>query len=780
MRWRKVYRDLALHKSRTALVAAAIGIGIAGAGAVLDTWALVRGGTRQEYGASDPASATIRTSNVDIALIERIKGIDELRLVEARASASGSVYTSTGWRSAVVISAPDFAKVRIGVIKGEQGDWPVTDDAVAVESSSLDFSGTSVGERLQVRVGDREPIELPVTAVARDVGLAPGWMEHVVYLFVTPATMAKLNGSGSMEDIRIVVRDRTLGREKIRAIANQAAAIVRESGRVVRDIDVPVPGRHIHAAQIDSLLFTQGAFGVLALLLSGFLVVNLISAMLAGQAREIGVMKAIGASSRDIMTMYCAMAMVIGIGVSLVAVPIAYVIGKKYAAFTAELLNFDIGSALVPFWIIAVQVAVGTLLPVIASAIPVKKAASIKVVDAIRETGIASVEGREAPLLNVSGLARPLLLSIRNAFRKRARMLLTLSALAVGGAVYLGAINLQNAIRASVDTLFGSQRFDAVIRFVSPQSIDSLESIARGVDGVVTAEAWSGARAARKRSDGSVGNAFPITAPAAGSSMLSVAMVNGRWLKRGDSNALVINRRLAEEEPGMTVGATVTLVVKGRETDWMIVGITEATPSPAAYATRESITDGSASTIVVDSRLEGNASQLDLIQRLRSRFEESGFAVQSSQLMTEQRAVVEDHLLMVAGFLGFMGKLIIIVGGLGLASTLSMGVLERTREIGVMRAIGARNSWIASIIQVEGLVIAVASWLAAIPLSIPMSAILGRAFGRIMVPVHPHLLPGAGGVLSWLAVAIVVSVLACAWPAMRAIRIPTAQALAYE
>jgi putative ABC transport system permease protein len=747
---------------------------------VLDTWALVRGGTRQEYGASDPASATIRTSNVDIALIERIKGIDELRLVEARASASGSVYTSTGWRSAVVISAPDFAKVRIGVIKGEQGDWPVTDDAVAVESSSLDFSGTSVGERLQVRVGDREPIELPVTAVARDVGLAPGWMEHVVYLFVTPATMAKLNGSGSMEDIRIVVRDRTLGREKIRAIANQAAAIVRESGRVVRDIDVPVPGRHIHAAQIDSLLFTQGAFGVLALLLSGFLVVNLISAMLAGQAREIGVMKAIGASSRDIMTMYCAMAMVIGIGVSLVAVPIAYVIGKKYAAFTAELLNFDIGSALVPFWIIAVQVAVGTLLPVIASAIPVKKAASIKVVDAIRETGIASVEGREAPLLNVSGLARPLLLSIRNAFRKRARMLLTLSALAVGGAVYLGAINLQNAIRASVDTLFGSQRFDAVIRFVSPQSIDSLESIARGVDGVVTAEAWSGARAARKRSDGSVGNAFPITAPAAGSSMLSVAMVNGRWLKRGDSNALVINRRLAEEEPGMTVGATVTLVVKGRETDWMIVGITEATPSPAAYATRESITDGSASTIVVDSRLEGNASQLDLIQRLRSRFEESGFAVQSSQLMTEQRAVVEDHLLMVAGFLGFMGKLIIIVGGLGLASTLSMGVLERTREIGVMRAIGARNSWIASIIQVEGLVIAVASWLAAIPLSIPMSAILGRAFGRIMVPVHPHLLPGAGGVLSWLAVAIVVSVLACAWPAMRAIRIPTAQALAYE
>jgi len=417
---------------------------------------------------------------------------------------------------------------------------------------------------------------------------------------------------------------------------------------------------------------------------------------------------------------------------------------------------------------------------VIASAIPVRKAASIKVVDAIRETGIVSAEGRETPLLNVSGLARPVLLSIRNAFRKRARMLLTLGALAVGGAVYLGAINLQNAIRASVDTLFGSQRFDVVIRFAAPQSIDSLQSIARAVDGVSAAEAWTGARAGRKRSDGSVGNAFPITAPPAGSTLFSVTMVDGRWLRPGDSNALVINRRLAEEEPGVTVGSKVTLVVRGRETDWTIVGITEASPSPAGYATRESIADGLAGTIVVDAQLEGDGSQLDLIQRLRSTFEEKGFAVQSSQLMTEQRAVVEDHLLMVAGFLGFMGKLIIIVGGLGLASTLSIGVLERTRELGVMRAIGARSSWIAAIVQVEGLVIAVASWLAAIPLSIPMSAILGRAFGRIMVPVHPHLLPGADALLGWLGVAIVVSVLACAWPAIRAIRVPTARALAYE
>jgi len=61
-RWRKVLRDLWLHKSRTVLVVLAIAAGIAGAGAVLNTWALVRRVTREQYLASNPASAADATA----------------------------------------------------------------------------------------------------------------------------------------------------------------------------------------------------------------------------------------------------------------------------------------------------------------------------------------------------------------------------------------------------------------------------------------------------------------------------------------------------------------------------------------------------------------------------------------------------------------------------------------------------------------------------------------------------------------------------------------------
>ena len=126
--------------------------------------------------------------------------------------------------------------------------------------------------------------------------------------------------------------------------------------------------------------------------------------------------------------------------------------------------------------------------------------------------------------------------------------------------------------------------------------------------------------------------------------------------------------------------------------------------------------------------------------------------MQTSQLMEPARRVMEDHLLMVAGFLGVMAQLMIVVGGLGLGSTMSLGVLERTREIGVLRAIGARHGAILAMVQVEGLVVGILSWAIALPLSIPMSLVLGKAFGRIMLAGAGDLVPQLPAVLQWLGI----------------------------
>ncbi|HEX9165813.1 MAG TPA: FtsX-like permease family protein [Gemmatimonadales bacterium] len=786
-RWRKVLRDVWHHKARTLLVVLAIAIGIVGAGAVLNTWSLLRRVTSEGYLATNPASATLRTDSIDTALLEQVRAMPGIEAAEARRTVVGAAMTQGSWRTAILFAADDFSAARIGRIAAESGQWPPAEGMLTIERSSLEFSGAGLGDAVPVRVGDGPETPLRVSGVARDAGLAPGWMEHVVYGFISPATLARLGLPATLNQLLITVADRSQDRESVRTTAYRVKVLVESTGRTVSDVDVPEPGEHVHAAQINSLLYTQGAFGVLALLLSGFLVINLMAAMLTGQVREIGVMKTLGARPGQLAGMYLVLAFVLGLVACLIALPVAARLGHWYADFSASLLNFDTTGFRIPLWSLAVQLAVGTLLPVAAAAVPVIRGCRVPVSEALRDFGITGQGGAPGRILSrVGGPSRPLLLSLRNAFRRRQRMALTLVTLALGGAVYLGALNLRASIRNSVGYLFDDLlRYDMSIQLAAPHAADSLEAAALAVEGVEGAEAWVGKRAAVLRSDGVLGNAFPVGGIPSGSKMVAFPLDSGRWLGAGGANELVVNRRLLQDEPGLRLGGTVTLMLGGRPTQWTVVGVVASMPSASAFATREAlgqaVADLRAGQLVVTAARSGEDAESQLIRRVREELAGAGFDVASAQLMAESRRVMEDHLLMVAGFLLLMSQAMIVVGGLGLASTMSLSVLERTREIGVLRAIGARHRAILAMVQIEGLVIALASWALAIPMSIPMSVVLGKAFGRIMLPVRiESLVPEPSGVGLWLVVVVVVSLVACAGPGIRATRITTAAALSYE
>lgn len=781
-RWRKVLGDLRQHRGRTLLAVLAIAVGLAAAGTVLDTWALVRVATRDGFLASDPVAATLRVDSVPGGLLELVRAVPGVRDVESRRTTVSRVQVNGTTFTAVLFTADDLAGRRIGRLRGESGRWPPPDGELVIEHSSLDFSGAAVGEPVRIAGRDRAA-DLVVSGIARDVGLAPGWMEHLVYGFVSRGTLRTLGLDAEDNEIRLVVDDATLDQAGVRRIAATVAAAIERTGLRVRAVDVPVPGEHIHAAQMDSLLLTQGAFGLMALLLAAFLVVNLMAAMLAGQVREIGVMKAIGARTGQIVALYLAVAAVLGVLASALAIPVAIVVGTRYAALKAELLNFDLAGSTIPTWVMLLQVAVGVLLPVAAAAFPVRRGCRMSVADALRDVGIRDDAGAPRPLHRLGGLSRPVLLSLRNAFRRRQRMVLTLLALSTAGATFIGALDLRRAVRGATDLVFASQQYDFSLRAAAPQAPDSLVAAVRSVEGVAEAEAWAGASATIARADGTVGNGFPVTAPPVDSRLFVPTLREGRWLRADDARALVIGYGLQRQEPELVLGSRVRLVIAGRTDEWTIVGVVDAGPAPSAYAANDRLLPllgGRASTVVVRSAQRGEASQLDLIARLRSALAARGIAVASSVRLAESRRSTEDHLLMVVDFLGAMAWLMLLVGGLGLGSTMAIAVLERTRELGVLRAIGARDGAILALVQAEGLTIGLLSWALALPLSVPMSLLLGEAFGRIMLPVPSRPFPDATAVGIWLALVLVVSTVASAWPAWLAVRVPAARALSYE
>jgi putative ABC transport system permease protein len=219
-----------------------------------------------------------------------------------------------------------------------------------------------------------------------------------------------------------------------------------------------------------------------------------------------------------------------------------------------------------------------------------------------------------------------LLLALDNAFRKRRRLVLTLLALVAGGAVFLGAQNLERAVVGSVDELFQAQQFDFSLRFSPPQELDRIEALAREVEGVAGAEALGGVSAALAHPDGTLGDSFTVVGLPADSKLMQPKLVEGRWLAPGDGDAFVASRGLLRDEPGLRPGTKVELEIDHVRSAWTVTGIVDSGVQPVAYAARGAVAarNGARSgTLAVRAASAGEATQLDLIRRLRDRFEEA-------------------------------------------------------------------------------------------------------------------------------------------------------------
>ncbi|HET7843351.1 MAG TPA: ABC transporter permease [Xanthomonadales bacterium] len=773
-RWRKLLRDTWLHRGRLALAVLAMALALAAAGALLATWALVRSATRDGYRASLPASATLAIEPLDDAFVARVRALPGIAAAHSRSVLATQLRIDGTWRQALLFAPDDYAERDMALLAPDGGAWPPPSRAIVVERSSVAFAGARVGDAAVSRRADGE-LAVPVAGFVRDVSLAPGGMEHVVYGFATPATLRDIDADRTRRELRIRVADTSADRDAVRRIAASIADLATRDGRTVRRVDVPVPGEHIHAAQMDSLLLVQGAFAALALAFAACLAASLVAALFARQLREIGVMKAIGASDAQVALAAFGQALVPGTLATIVALPLALAAGRRYAALKGELLNFPIDTVPLPPWVPLLLVVLGLLLPVLAAAPVLRRVARLGVAEALRDPGIASDGGRIARRLSVPGLPRPLTIALNNAFRRRARLVLTLLALAGGGAVQLAAANLRDAVVGSVDLMFAAQRWDMTLGLSEPSPPGAVLAAA-AIPGVARAEAWGRARAVSVRADGTPADELAVLSVPASSTLLAPLLLDGRWPRK--AGEIAVTRRVVRDDPSVVPGTTLRLRIDDAVEAHAVVGVVDGGPQPIAY--RLPGPGEPARVLAIAATARDELAQIELVARLRASLARAGVGVDGSQRAAENRRVVEDHLLLVVEFLGAMGWLMLAVGALGLASSLALAVLERTREIGVLRAIGARHVAVFGLVQAEGMVVALLAWLVSIPASVPVAVLLGQAFGRVMFSVSVRLVPDGAAVLAWLFASIAIAFLAAALPALRAMRVPAARALAWE
>lgn len=788
-RWQKVIRDILGQPSRSLLVIVVLAAGVFEVGALLYKYALMEPVLGSMYGDTQPATAILTTDASDDSLVARVRRVPGVGDAEARTVILARVRSGNReWIPALFYAVRDMEHQRMDRFTSDHGAWPPAAAEMLLDRTALQVAGVAVGDSLTVRTPDGTQQTVRISGTAYAPGLAPAWMEHMVPGFVTWDSPLRRSAAGVSQEIRIRVSSHALDEGHAREVADSVQAMLEREGHAVTRVTVPTPGRHPHADQMDAFLYLLAAFAVVGFLLSSMLTANIMNALLAEQVRQIGVLKAIGASTRQVAMLYLSQVGMLAAASLVLSVPLAILVGGAYAKFSGTILNADVTHAPFPIWSIVVLVGLGILVPIGFALIPVLRAARLDVREALAgDLGVRPFGTRRFDRwwMQLQGIPRPLLLTLRSAMLRRRRLALTVVALALGGGSFMSALNLSDAWIRGVEGDFARRRFDLTATFASAQSISRIDSLLAEAPGVTTAEYWPESSAFLVSEDGVPGDRVSLLG-AQPEGVLDLRVLAGRGLSRSDTTAAVVNQAILVKHPTLHVGGTVRLRVRGRTVSLPVVGIVrELTPMPAVYAPPAAVLavtgrDGRstrAARIVLSNH--DDASQRTTAAGLESRFAAAGIEVTGMHRMLDQKQGILDHLVIILTSITMATVLVVVVGALGLTSTLALSVVQRTREIGVLGAIGASRGTIAWLIWCEGMFMGLLSWLVAMVLAVPLTWLLETTCGRIFfkTPLDFSVSPWAS--LVWLGLVVVLATLGSLQPAIRASALPVKEALAH-
>jgi len=509
-------------------------------------------------------------------------------------------------------------------------------------------------------------------------------------------------------------------------------------------------------------------------------------------------MKAVGARSEQLRLMYLALVGALGVIAVCAALPLGLLAGRSLVTAVAQLLNLRVESLALPWWVFATALLLGIGAPMLAALLPVHQATRRTVRAALDDHGARDVSGSADWMstlltrLRIHDVATTL--AARNAVRRRGRLVMTAGLLTGAGAMFIASLDLKAAWEEKVSSAARDRLYDVEVHLRDGVPDSVLTRVASSLTGVDALEGWSATGAVRETTGAASGigrvhadgghGALTFRAALPATSMIAHRMTAGRWLRAGDTEGVVINSMARQLIfPEVSVGQRISLRINDSVRTLVVIGLmneslTQSTAyvTPATFAAQTGESARS-STIRVRLRERGADAVAAGARGVAQSLERSGIPVRRVVPSTRMAAAQSGHVYILVVTLVLIAVAMAIVGLIGLASALGISVLERTREFGVLRAIGATRATIVRSVLVEGLCIALLSLVPAIVVSRALSRIVGGVLASIAQQdlVLALSLPG---VIGWSVTLCVAAAAVSALPASRAAGLTVRDAIA--
>jgi putative ABC transport system permease protein len=728
----KIWSDLWARKARTLQVVLIIAMGAFAIGMIVTTRTLMVSGMEEIWRAVSPATITLwtnpRVGDDTIMALKRIEGLEDVEGY-ATTSIEWRLSPDDEWSAAVLVARDDYKDQRYTTLGLFSGEWPKENTLAVVQGGDVVY-GIQEGGQVTIRVDDREQL-VKIGGVIYDPVASPPSFGGPAQFYTTRDRFGDLTGDRDYNRILAGTSEYDEGeaiatadqmKRKLEKQGSDSGGAAPPDGRRVSD-----PNKHFFQDTMDAVFFILGVMAILTLILGLFLVYNTINAIVRQQVDQIGIMKAIGAGTGKILSTYLINIFVYGFLALLIAIPLALIGGWGLNLFLMGTFNADPGSFTVVPQAVLAMVAIALLAPLLASLIPIFSGARITVREAISTYGLSAGAGLLDRLLaRMDRIPRLVLLTISNTFRNKGRVLLTQITLVLSGLIFMMVMSTGDSVRNTFgDVIFSILRYNVAFEFEDPERIIQIEALTLAHPEVKAVETWNlGGGAIRpagqpESEDDEGVLMFGVPLP---TSLYGPQMRAGRWLRPEDTYAVVLNQELAEEA-GVGLGDWVTVDhgVDG-ETSWQVVGflfdpiITSSAHAPRQTMQRELNRVGKANSVWIQTVRGDPDSEVAAAGHLRQYFDEHQLDLEPGGIFMGQDTASETTAAVIANFsmiitlLTVMAIVIGAVGGIALSGVLSLNVMERTREIGVMRAIGASSGAIARLFIGEGLILGWLSW----------------------------------------------------------------------
>ena len=808
-RWRKVLHDLWDNKSRTLLVVLSIAVGVFSIGVIAGAYQIIGNDMGVSYAANNPSNIELRMANFDQDVLDNIRNMRGIADAEARRVINFRARTthSDAWISLDVIAFKNFKENKINLLKPVMGASEAKKDEILLDKRALEKFDFEIGEYIILELSDGTTKQLKIVGVVQDSSSSAGDFLAPSLGFISMKTMPTLHQPEDLFNRAYVTLSE--GVDDLDYIHEAGADIkdkLERNGTDVIRTRFSEKNKYPLADIINAVLGILMALGILIVFLSSSLIANTLDALLSQHLRHIGVIKLVGGRGRQVFAMYVTLIMAFSFLALLVAIPAGGWGAYRLAEFMAEKLRFNLlGYRIVPLAFV-IQVVIGLLVPLIAGVTPVINGSRITVLRALsgdiagdenkphkhEQERISWFDWMLVRLTNILArrgihFPRPFIISIRNTFRRRGRLMLTLFTLTMGGAIFIAVFNVRITLHDYMNDIGKYFRADVTLDFDKPYRIREVEQFALQNPDVVSVEGWQFLSFELLNPDGTVAENINVFAPPSDSKLIEPIMVAGRWMRSTDVRKLLLSEKVLDTYPSLKPGDPILLKINGHEETWEVIGLFKFVGQegvfayiPLEYAAQITNLPNRSSSFRVVTMQHDRMSQDLMAEKLDRFFRDEGFKVRKAESGLASLDSALESLDILVAFLLIMAVLTAIVGAMGLTGTMGMNVLERTREIGIMRAIGADDRAVMRTIIAEGFVIGTLSFILAIGVSIPftygLSYIVSLAVFETPIDVVFTFL----GYAIWFGLVLLLSVIGSILPARSAARLTIREVLAYE